>query len=183
MKMQLANMITGFRAILIPFIYESLITTQFTVCLLLYSIALFSDIIDGYIARQTGSASPAGAFFDGGVDFLLVFTGIMGFTTIGLLNFWVLGVFILVFCQFFIGVRSRTPVYDPTGKLFGIYSLMLVPLILIFPSISIFYVETSILILGSASILGRKLYLHYLEPKRHLKVEWSKYRNKSKVSF
>lgn len=173
MKLHLANMITGFRAMLIPFIYETLLTVYRPVCLLLYFIALFSDVLDGHVARQTGSASKEGAFFDAGVDFLLAFSGILGCAVLGLLNVWVLGVLVLVFLQFIIGLRSQKSVYDPIGKLFGIFSLLIVPITLMFPNMPIIYVELAIFVLGGFSILGRRLYLSNQARGQHPKREWN----------
>jgi phosphatidylglycerophosphate synthase len=151
----LANILTGFRAALIPFIYVSITTARFQLCLLLYLAALFSDVLDGRVARLTGSASLRGALFDACVDFLLAFSGSLGCAVLGLIELWVPGVLVLVFLQFLVGFRSQRPVYDPIGKVFGIFTLLIVPLMLMFPSISSFHVESSVLILGGLSTLGK----------------------------
>jgi len=154
-KPHLANILTGFRAALIPFIYTSLTTARFRLCLLLYLVALFSDVLDGKVARRTGSASLRGALFDAGVDFLLAFSGSLGCAVLGLIDLRVPGVLVLVFLQFVVGFRSRRPVYDPIGRVFGIFTLLMVPVMLMFPSISSFYVESSVLLLGGLSTLGK----------------------------
>jgi phosphatidylglycerophosphate synthase len=156
-KSHLANIITGFRAVLIPFIYVSLTTARFHLCLSLYFIALFSDVLDGVVARRTGSSSLRSAFFDVCVDFLLAFSGSLGCAVLGLIDFWVPGVLVLVFLQFVVGFGRRRPVYDLVGKIFGLFSLLIVPLMLIFPSISSVHVESSILFLGGLSILGKRV--------------------------
>ena len=154
-KPHLANILTGFRAALIPFIYVSLTTARFRLCLLLYLVALFSDVLDGRAARLTGSASLRGALFDACVDFLLAFSGSLGCAVLGLIRLWVPGVLFLVFLQFVVGFRSRRPVYDPIGKVFGIFTLLIVPIVLVFPSISSVYVPSSVLLLGGLSTLGK----------------------------
>jgi len=155
MRPHLANILTGFRAALIPFIYVSITTARFQLCLLLYLAALFSDVLDGRVARLTSSASLRGALFDACVDFLLAFSGSLGCAVLGLIELWVPGVLVLVFLQFLVGFRSRRPVYDPIGKVFGIFTLLIVPLMLMFPFISSFHVESSVLILGGLSTLGK----------------------------
>jgi phosphatidylglycerophosphate synthase len=156
-KSHLANIITGFRVVLIPFIYVSLTSARLQLCLSLYLMALFSDVLDGVVARRTGSSSLRGAFFDACVDFLLAFSGSLGCAVLGLIDFWVLGVLVLVFLQFVVGFGRRRPVYDPIGKIFGLFSLLIVPLMLIFPSISSVHVESSIQFLGGLSILGKRV--------------------------
>jgi hypothetical protein len=151
----LANILTGFRAALIPFIYTSLTTARFQLCLLLYLVALFSDVLDGKVARRTGSASLRGALFDACVDFLLAFSGSLGCAVLGLIELWVPGVLVLVFLQFVVVFKSRRPVYDPIGKVFGLFSLLIVPMTLVFPSVSSVYVESIVLLLGGLSTLGK----------------------------
>ena len=155
MRPHLANILTGFRAVLIPFIYVSLTTARFQLCLLLYLVALFSDVLDGKVARRMGSASLRGALFDAGVDFLLAFSGSLGCAVLGLIGLWVPGVLVLVFLQFVVVIMSRRSVYDPIGKVFGLFTLLIVPIVLVFPSISSVYVESIVLLLGGLSTLGK----------------------------
>lgn len=66
----LANTLTISRIILasILLIFFKKISVLF---LIIYAIAQFTDMIDGTIARKTGSASPKGAFLDSIADLLL----------------------------------------------------------------------------------------------------------------
>ena len=70
MKKHIANLLTVSRIILalILLIFFNKISLLF---LILYTIAEFTDIIDGTIARKTGSSSHMGAFLDSIADFLL----------------------------------------------------------------------------------------------------------------
>jgi len=121
-----------------------------------------------------------GAFFDAGVDFLLVFSGILGCTMLGMFSYWVLCIILLVFLQFLVGFKNQKPVYDPIGKLFGIFSLLIVPLILIFPAMSVIHLESAIILLGGLSILGRRLYLYHEGPEHQLKLKWKRMGDKNR---
>ena len=70
MKKQIANILTASRIVLalILLIFFKKISVLF---LIIYTIAEFTDIIDGTIARKTGSCSPTGAVLDSIADFLL----------------------------------------------------------------------------------------------------------------
>jgi phosphatidylglycerophosphate synthase len=100
MKKNLANYVTGFRAVQIPFIFASILFVNIPLALLLYCAALLSDVLDGYLARKLGSASFEGALFDVCVDFLLVFSGIFACTIMGIFEPWMLGLVTLTFLQF-----------------------------------------------------------------------------------
>lgn len=67
----IANILTFLRIVLalILLIFFKEASLSF---LIIYSIAEFTDIIDGTIARKTGSCSPTGALLDSIADFLLL---------------------------------------------------------------------------------------------------------------
>jgi len=152
-----ANIITGVRALLAPIIFTQLIQSRVELSIILYLTALLTDVLDGYVARRTCSASPQGAFFDACSDFLLVLSGAMGCIALRLLDPWILSVIVLMFAQFILGFGSRI-VFDPFGKAFGIFTLVIIPAILSVPMI-VSLVEYSILFLGFGSFIGRRLYL------------------------
>lgn len=70
MKKHIANILCGIRIVLalILLIFFKKISVLF---LILYTIAEFTDIIDGTIARKTGSCSDLGSFLDSVSDLLL----------------------------------------------------------------------------------------------------------------
>ena len=152
-----ANIITGVRALLAPIIFTQIVQSRVGLSIILYILALLSDVIDGYVARRTGSASTEGAFFDACSDFLLVLSGAMGCIALRLLDPWILGVIVLMFAQFILGFGTRI-IFDPFGKAFGIFTLVIIPAVLAAPMI-VSIVEFSVLFLGFGSFMGRRLYL------------------------
>jgi phosphatidylglycerophosphate synthase len=85
----MANLITLLRIAFLPFIYLALASgTEFGrwTGLALFSMAALTDLIDGYIARTTGTASPLGAMLDLAADRLLTLTTVAGLLVGGALG-------------------------------------------------------------------------------------------------
>ena len=159
MLMGLADIITSLRILLAPVILVKILQSSH-VALLLYIFALFTDVLDGYVARRTGTVSMQGAFLDVCGDFLIVLAGATGFSAVGLFEPWVLGVILFMFLQFIAGFGGRV-VYDPFGKSFGVFALVAIPTIMGVPAAASF-IKYTLLFLGGASFMGRRIYLtHY----------------------
>jgi phosphatidylglycerophosphate synthase len=85
----MANLITLLRIAFLPFIYLALASgTEFGrwTGLALFAMAALTDLIDGYIARTTGTASPLGAMLDLAADRLLTLTTVAGLLVGGALG-------------------------------------------------------------------------------------------------
>jgi len=70
--MSIANYISLFRIILIPFFIMCVFYSRFGAALVIFSTACFSDAIDGYIARVTNQRTKLGAILDPIADKLLL---------------------------------------------------------------------------------------------------------------
>lgn len=158
MKQYLANIFTCTRVLLTVPIFLYVVISRFDLSLILYLLALVTDLFDGYIARRTNSCSPKGAFFDVSADFLLVIAGVSGYVILGKINTWILILLFLMFGQFIIGFGGEI-VYDPFGKLFGIIVLCSLPLIMIRSNYALFMVNFFIPYLGLCSFIGRVIFL------------------------
>ena len=148
---KLANIITGFRLLLAPMILLSIISDRVLVSILLYAIALLTDVLDGMVARVTKSASRTGAFYDAGADFMLVFSGALGLVLVKTLGYWVLGLMFMMFSKFALTFGKADSVYDRYGKGFGICSLFIVPVSILSPNQILPLMESLLLGLASAS--------------------------------
>jgi CDP-diacylglycerol--glycerol-3-phosphate 3-phosphatidyltransferase len=69
-----ANLITGVRFALAPVLVGCAWTGRASAFLALFAIALFSDAVDGWVARRRGEASELGARLDTAADFVLYVT-------------------------------------------------------------------------------------------------------------
>lgn len=161
MKKYLANIFTFSRLLLAVPIFFNIISSRFDLSLILYLLALFSDLTDGYIARKTNSCSPKGAFFDVFADFLLVIAGVCGYVILGKINVKILVLLFLMFSQFIIGFGGEI-VYDPFGILFGIIALYSLPPIMIGSNFALFMGNYFALYLGLCSFIGRVIYLNVI---------------------
>ena len=153
-----ANILTFSRVLLAVPIFYFIISSRFDLSLILYLLALFSDLADGYIARKTKSCSPKGAFFDVSADFLLVLSGISGYVILGKINAWILVLLFLMFGQFITGYGGEI-VYDPFGKLFGVFVLCSLPPIMIGSNLALLMVNYFTFYLGLCAFVGRVIYL------------------------
>ena len=63
-RLTLANLITLSRLVMTPFIISDILRGQHTRALVLFFIAAWTDAIDGWVARLSGTSTPSGAYLD-----------------------------------------------------------------------------------------------------------------------
>jgi len=81
--MNLPNIITLIRVILIPFFVDLMIYGYYRTALLVFIVACLTDALDGMIARLTNSKTELGAFLDPMADKLLI---VSSFVTLAILT-------------------------------------------------------------------------------------------------
>ena len=84
--MNLPNLITMGRVIAIPFFMYFLLSENFLVAMIIFAVASLSDFVDGYLARKMNLVTNFGKFMDPTADKLLVYSALIIFTGIGLMN-------------------------------------------------------------------------------------------------
>ncbi len=147
------SVITGIRVILAPIFFLTIINDLLLYSLIIFLLAILTDVLDGYISRKWNVQSSKGAYFDITADFILVLAGFSAFVIKDIYPFWIIIIVIFMFIQFIITSRSKTLVYDPVGKYYGVFlfitifiglilnnstiNLLLIILIVIFTVISI----------------------------------------------
>lgn len=87
--MGLANWLTILRIVLIPVFVLLLVYRRPGVALLVFSLAAFTDMLDGYVARRRGSQSRLGAFLDPMADKLLLTAAFVTLTQLKFLPPWI----------------------------------------------------------------------------------------------
>jgi phosphatidylglycerophosphate synthase len=85
----------------------------------LFLFLIFTDVLDGYLARRLSVSSKFGTYFDVTVDFVLVFSLLLVFGSEGFYASWILILVAAVFAGFVLTGRSSSKVYDPVGKYYG----------------------------------------------------------------
>jgi len=99
--------------------------------IVIFAIAIFTDVLDGYLARKLDAKSSTGAYLDIFADFFLVLTAFIAFVYNGMYPYWVLILIILVFLQFLLTSKFKILVYDPVGKYYGsfLFGIILITLV------------------------------------------------------
>lgn len=82
------NLITFIRIIIIPAFVMSLVYKRYDYAMVLFFIASISDLLDGLLARVTGQKTRFGAFLDPLADKSLLITSFILFTIYGWIPLW-----------------------------------------------------------------------------------------------
>lgn len=133
--------------------------TAWALCIFL--VAVFTDALDGYVARRLGGASPfLGSYSDAVADFFLVLAAFSAFVLKGLYPFWMLLLIVAMFAQFVLTSRRARPIYDPVGKYYGVFLFCAVGMTLVMPDAAIRR-AVLVVILGFtlASLISRAMFL------------------------
>jgi phosphatidylglycerophosphate synthase len=85
----------------------------------LFLFLLFTDSLDGYLARKLGVSSKFGTYFDVTADFILIFSMFLAFGSEGFYADWVLILVAAVFAGFVLTGLSSNRIYDPVEKYYG----------------------------------------------------------------
>lgn len=159
----IVSFIIAVRFIAAPLILYLLVNDQTVWALSIFLVAVFTDALDGHVARMLGSASPLflGPYSDAVADFFLVLAAFSAFVIKGLYPFWILLIIIAMFAQFILTSRFAQPIYDPVGKYYGVLLFCAVGVTLVLPYTPVRQSMLAI-ILGFtiASLISRAVFLH-----------------------
>lgn len=92
--MNLPNAVTLFRILLVPAFLVAVIYGRLAIALVFFSVAGFTDLLDGLLARRYGHETVLGSFLDPVADKLLMTVSFISLAIIGLLPPW-LGVLVV----------------------------------------------------------------------------------------
>ena len=126
----------------------------------LFLFLLFTDFLDGYLARKLGVSSKFGIYFDVTTDFILVFSMFLVFDSMGFCADWLLIIIAAVFAEFVLTSRFSSKIYDPVGKYYGSLLYGAIGLRFILAG-QLFYdvVTVGVVAFSVASILSRATFL------------------------
>jgi cardiolipin synthase len=88
----LPNLFTLARLLLAPVIVCAILNRRAFAALAIFAVAAATDVIDGYLARQFGAATAAGAFLDPIADKLLLTGVYLALALAGSVPWWLVGV-------------------------------------------------------------------------------------------
>ncbi len=102
MNMNIANKLTLLRIIMIPFFIYLLLANYTFLAFIVFSLASFTDFLDGYLARKHNLITNFGKFMDPLADKLLITSALVCFVELGALNSWV--VIIILSREFIVSI-------------------------------------------------------------------------------
>jgi phosphatidylglycerophosphate synthase len=122
----------------------------------LFLFLLFTDALDGYLARKNDVTSKFGTYFDATADFTLIFSTFIVFGCEGFYAGWILILVAAVFAVFVVTGRASNKIYDPVGKYYGSLLYGAIGLRFLFSGPAFYIVVTvGITAFSVASILSR----------------------------
>lgn len=151
------NIITTFRLLLIPLFIISLTELNKNLALLIGTIIIISDKLDGVSARITAQITKFGRIYDGFTDFILVISSCVAFYMTGKLDlFWVIIFLIpsvvLTVAKIAYFSKLNEPHSSPLGKiLMGMAYAAIIALIIDF--VYDFYILISVAVLSYAYMI------------------------------
>lgn len=129
----LPSILSGLRIILAFILFYCYLNEMRVVSIIIFIIALFTDYLDGFIARKLKVTSNYGAYLDTIADFVLIVTIFLAFVIVGLYPYWILILIVFMFLQFILTSGIKKPIYDPIGKYYGAFLFASAGLTLILP--------------------------------------------------
>ncbi|TXT67164.1 MAG: Phosphatidylglycerophosphate synthetase [Promethearchaeota archaeon] len=120
-KVHIPHLLTLFRIFLAFIVFNFIEMNAVIINIFIYLTALFTDILDGFVARKLNVCSTFGGYFDAAADFILIFNIFTIFMINGIFPYWVLLLLSFMFFQFIISSKLEKPIYDPIGKYFLTY--------------------------------------------------------------
>lgn len=164
MRRWLPSILTAFRLGLALPLYGLLLDYQLLPTLGVLALAMFSDWLDGALARRWDACTSTGAYFDATADFAVILAAFAALVAHGVYPLWLLGLLAGLFAQFLLtSALSKRPIYDPVGKYLGallygaLVLLLLVPETLL--SLALLW---GIAALCAASLATRARYLWHV---------------------
>ncbi len=86
------NLITLIRVILVPFVIQAVLAGRHTLALVLFAVAAFTDVLDGAAARQLGVTTTTGAYLDPVADKCLLSGVYLALAVAGIIPWWLVAV-------------------------------------------------------------------------------------------
>ena len=165
-RASIPNTLSCIRILLSPIFFYTFINGFILISLGILVLAGITDILDGFIARKTGSTSSKGAYLDVTADFILIISCFLAFVSTGWYDPLILVLIILMFILFIGTSGLKKPVYDPVGKYLGAYLMVMIFISLIFSEPFLRQILVVVLIIISlCSIISRLTVLIRLNKK------------------
>ena len=156
LKSYLPNFFCILRILSSPFLFIFVLFESYFLALLFFISNMILDALDGYLARKINVCSRLGVYFDVIGDFSFIISTLIALTIRETYPFWILIIVVCMFLQFFLTFKNQAPIYDPIGKHYGTF-LMIVLIITLFDfkGYLINFILISFIIFTILSIISR----------------------------
>jgi len=103
-QLQTANKLTAIRIFLVPVVFILLMRGRTTLGVILYLVAVFTDVVDGNLARRLHQGSLMGTMLDPVGDIMLTLALFLFLFLRGTVPLWLFALLVARYLQFFIGL-------------------------------------------------------------------------------
>jgi phosphatidylglycerophosphate synthase len=160
--------ITAFRVFALPFLIYAYNQELTIPTYLLFLAVVFSDFMDGYVAKKYQTSSKLGFYFDVTADFIFVSIMFVVFVNNGIYPFWIVLLISVVFGQFILSsIYFKKTSYDPIGKYYGSLMYGGIGLTLLFSGQIVYNIITVGVALSTViSLATRVAYFAWLQKKK-----------------
>jgi CDP-diacylglycerol--glycerol-3-phosphate 3-phosphatidyltransferase len=128
------TVISSFRIAVLPLLFYFYNTENIALCLGVFAVAAFTDLLDGFLARKLKVATRFGSYFDSTIDFVFVMSIFSFFAVKGFYSVWLLLLITAAFAQFVASSFYVKKFHDPIGRYTGSALYIGVVLTIILPS-------------------------------------------------
>jgi len=154
----LPSILTGLRLLVALPLGSALYHYDLSPVVWLLSLAVITDLLDGWLARRLQVCSTFGAYFDTTADFALAMAAFGALTARNVYPLWVLAIIVLMFVQFVWTSRYGQPLYDPVGKYYGAVLYSVVFVLVMLPDLVLSYMLLAAIVIVSALSLGTRIF-------------------------
>ena len=167
-KKIIPSAISSLRIILSFALFYSFLNEMRVLSIIIFITALFTDYLDGLLARKFEVTSNYGAYLDTAADFILTATIFSAFIITGLYPYWILILIIFMFLQFILTSGTVKPIYDPVGKYYGSFLFASVLVTLAIPFSYVIRILIILIVLFSSISLLTRFYSLYKNKLKHI---------------
>ena len=158
-SLTLPNCLSGSRYVLAPLLLLAIIAESWWVCLVVFYLAVLTDVLDGLVARRLNQVSAIGAKLDHSADAAFVFCGLVALSAIGSITWFLCIVqsvsFLLYFAESMMPSKSLRP--SILGKANGIAYFFIVGIPITQNSLGLNLIPPSVLGLAAWALVVTSL--------------------------
>lgn len=161
MKKLAPSVLSILRIVLALALFYVYINGMMELSIVIYIVTLFTDYLDGFIARKLDAATNYGAYLDTVADFILITVLFSAFIITGMYPYWILILIVFMFLQFVLTSGIKKPIYDPIGKYYGAFLFISAGITFVLPISYINQILTVLIVLFSFLSLFTRYYSLY----------------------